>query len=324
MRGLTAGALLALLACAPETLDGAPVSATNKPAPAAGSGGRAGAGSAAAGSAAAGSGGAGSTAPARVSSSAGGAGSSSSQPLTVVNTPAGAPAPVVTGPTTALVRIDTFARPDVSTGAAGAPPAPSTGSGVAGNVSRPTLNRTETVPPEVCERLAQANRSPGRRPNDDPRILAILAACEAMRQPTAGAAANSGSAGNTGDVPVAPGAARLVGTAVFTREAEGVQLLVVLDGCKDAAMYPVRIHEGRSCADAMAIGARWDRPRGEDIPDLRCSGSHGSQEYTRFDREDKPWSLGGSSASDLIGHALVINDPEDRTLPIACGVIAAP
>src|SRR5205085_11571705 len=104
----------------------------------------------------------------------------------------------------------------------------------------------------------------------------------------------------------------------------GVELLLVLDGCRDGALYPVHIHEGGSCSDATAVGGHWDRPRGDDIPDLQCKGNHASEEYTRFDKETKPWSLGGSSASDAIGHVLVIDAADDRTLPIACGLIEAP
>jgi hypothetical protein len=116
----------------------------------------------------------------------------------------------------------------------------------------------------------------------------------------------------------------LEATAVFTPTAEGVSLLVVLDGCKDGALYPVRVHAGHSCADKASIGERWDGTRGEDIPDLRCMDAHASEEYVREQSADKNWSLGGAAASDVIGHVIVINDPDDRTLPIACGVIAAP
>lgn len=138
-------------------------------------------------------------------------------------------------------------------------------------------------------------------------------------------AAGVGAAGGKGEtVGEARGEVGLVGTAVFTPTSDGVSLLVVLDGCEDGAFYPVRIHAGTSCAGRSGIGELWDGTRGDDIPDLQCMGAHASQEYVRSQAASKAWSVGGSSESDVIGHVLVIDDPEDRTAPLACGVITAP
>jgi len=244
-------------------------------------------------------------------------------------------APVKQGPATALASIALFERATQAGAGTGGSFATSAGStaaasGIGGPGAREAdpRRRTDEAPaPELCARVQQAVQSNGGVPTTDRRIQSILAACAAAQQASAGSSAtDGGSSGVTSaQAPNGPSpTAALEGTAVFTLATDGVELLIVLDGCRDGAAYPVHIHEGRSCASPLTIGAYWDRPRGEDIPDLRCNGSHVAATYTRFDSASKHWSLGGADASNVIGRALVINDPADRTLPIACGIIEAP
>jgi hypothetical protein len=145
-----------------------------------------------------------------------------------------------------------------------------------------------------------------------------------------GSAAVSGGrpaagSGGAGEVAGPKAGAGLSASAVFSAVGEGVTLSVVLDRCQPGKLYPIHIHEGDSCADAMAPGAYWDQPRGEDIPDLECGGANrASLGYVRSNSSAKPWSVGAPDASNLVGRTLVLNDPNDRTLRIACGVISMP
>jgi hypothetical protein len=125
-----------------------------------------------------------------------------------------------------------------------------------------------------------------------------------------------GGAGGTGGT-----APPVTGTAVFTQVSSGVELGIALTNCSDGKSYPIHVHVGTSCMDTMAPGAHWDPPRGEGIPNLICSGSRASEMYTRADSDPKPWSIGGSMDSNLVGHVVVLHDPDDTTKRIACGAI---
>jgi hypothetical protein len=233
------------------------------------------------------------------------------------------------GPTAAIARVEPLARKSGSAGSGSSPAAASGGAGgaSAGGLRPPPSSMQEQPSAELCERLQMATS--GRPLPGNDRLIALLAACAVLQQPSAAAPAAAGSGGhggaNAGDLPAGQNEREpLMATGVFTHAPDGVALLLVLDGCKDGALYPVHIHAGHSCVDQSGIGERWDRTRGDDIPDLRCNGSHVAQEYVRSHKADKPWTLGGPSVSDVIGHALVIGDPDDRSLPLACGVITAP
>lgn len=232
------------------------------------------------------------------------------------------------GPTAAVARLEVFtltpAPTNASASASGAMPMGMPTAGFGALPMRPALGgrgagSSATMPSaEICERVKMVAAS-GRAGNDR-RVQELLASC----------AAQSGSAGGSATAPATMPDAPLQdegvlsGTAVFTHAPMGVSLLLVLDGCEDGALYPVRIHAGASCADRAGIGELWDRTRGADIPDITCQGSHATQEYVRTGTPDNAWSLGGSVDSDVIGHALVIGHPNDRTLPLACGVVLGP
>jgi hypothetical protein len=139
-----------------------------------------------------------------------------------------------------------------------------------------------------------------------------------------GAGAGGAGAGGAGGAAGAGGkAADVMGSAVFTQSATGVSLGVALSNCSDGKHYPIHIHMGMSCMDPSAPGGHWDPPRGEGIPDLVCNGSTASEMYPRLNTDAKPWSIGAPMASDIVGHTVVIHDPDDTTKRIACGKIAA-
>jgi hypothetical protein len=112
------------------------------------------------------------------------------------------------------------------------------------------------------------------------------------------------------------------GTATFEMTGSGVDLTVSINGCANGAPYPIVIHEGSDCASAMSQGPEWDPPRGEGITSLICLGnsSRGTAHYTRPASGPKPWSVGGSAASDVVGHVILIVDPVTMR-PVACGPI---
>ncbi|HKU38346.1 MAG TPA: hypothetical protein VJR89_09365, partial [Polyangiales bacterium] len=83
------------------------------------------------------------------------------------------------------------------------------------------------------------------------------------------------------------------------------------------------IHGGMSCADAMSQGDHWDAPRGEGIPDLMCNNAIASDVYMREYNDPKPWSVGAPAESNVIGHVVVLHDPDDKMKRIACGQIKA-
>jgi hypothetical protein len=39
--------------------------------------------------------------------------------------------------------------------------------------------------------------------------------------------------------------------------------------------------------------------------------------------DDKPWTVGGPDATNVIGHVVVLHDPDTKTKRIACGEIKA-
>jgi Cu/Zn superoxide dismutase len=92
-------------------------------------------------------------------------------------------------------------------------------------------------------------------------------------------------------------------------------------------MYPIHIHTGSDCSSPMG---HWDPPRGE-LPTMgtmmatvMCAGNLGTLMYTRKFSDMKPWQIGDMSMADVLGHTLVIHDPDSTATPptpIACGKI---
>lgn len=143
---------------------------------------------------------------------------------------------------------------------------------------------------------------------------------------TAGTGAGGGSAVATltgfGSTPET-----VKGTATFTKATgTDVKVTVELSNCTDGKAYPVHIHEGTSCADAMAQGDHWGPARGEGIPSVMCMGTTGKSELTRpATPANLAWTIGGDAMTNVVGHAFVVHQPDVPMMPprIACGVIAA-
>lgn len=119
-------------------------------------------------------------------------------------------------------------------------------------------------------------------------------------------------------------ASPVMGTATFATNLSGVDLTISITGCVNGNgnAYPVRVHEGAACTSTVLQGPDWDVPRGEGIASVTCTGTSGVglAYYTRPDNDPKPWSVGGPSSSDVVGHVLVIHDPATLQ-PLACGTI---
>lgn len=117
------------------------------------------------------------------------------------------------------------------------------------------------------------------------------------------------------------------GTATFAKATgTDVKVTVEISNCTDGKEYPVHIHEGTSCADAMAQGDHWGPARGEGIPSVKCMGTTGKSELTRpATPTNLAWTIGGDTATNVVGHAFVVHQPDVPSMPprIACGVITA-
>ncbi|HKP59356.1 MAG TPA: superoxide dismutase family protein [Polyangiales bacterium] len=127
------------------------------------------------------------------------------------------------------------------------------------------------------------------------------------------------SAGAAAPAPISG----VTGMATFTNLGPSVELSIALTGCTSGKNYPFHIHEGTSCTDAMSQGAHWDPPRGEGIPDIPCSGGVAATVYMRETSDAKPWTVGDPAASNVIGHVVVVHDPDDPMKRISCGQIKA-
>jgi Cu/Zn superoxide dismutase len=135
----------------------------------------------------------------------------------------------------------------------------------------------------------------------------------------AGAATSAATAGAGG----AQAPASISGTATFASNANGVNLTVMVSGCQSGKEYPIHVHQGGSCESAMAQGGHWDMTRGEGIPNIVCGGRAGATMVSRPKTDmTTAWSVGDGSATDVVGHVVVIHDADDPMKRIACGVIA--
>jgi hypothetical protein len=149
---------------------------------------------------------------------------------------------------------------------------------------------------------------------------------------------NGGTTEPTLATPLAPGGkatARLepvverapdAGTAVdgvanFTVTTDGVDLLVMLNHCSTTAATQLVIQAGSDCSGDTLTGAHWRA--GQGIPDVNCLGviGAGRDVFSRARDDTTPWTIGGPTTSDVVGHALVAYDAASGEA-LACGVIA--
>ena len=106
------------------------------------------------------------------------------------------------------------------------------------------------------------------------------------------------------------------GQATFRTIPDGVDFGLELSQCRVPYSYPVRIYDAGDCS-TLERGAE---PR-EKLDDLFCFGSAGGTVFTsRANSANKPWSLGGHSATNLIGRMLAVLDP-DTGEPLLCAPI---
>jgi Cu/Zn superoxide dismutase len=122
------------------------------------------------------------------------------------------------------------------------------------------------------------------------------------------------------------GASTVTGTATFAKGAGStdVTVNVALANCVAGKVYPVHIHEGMGCADAVAQGDHWGPARGEGIPSVTCTTTTGTSTLTRpATPTNLAWTIGGDVMTNVVGHAFVVHAPDVPMMPprIACGVI---
>ena len=164
-------------------------------------------------------------------------------------------------------------------------------------------------------------------------ILAALLVVGACREggplgpvgPIAGGAAPGGSAAA---ILAALTGGTVTGAVTFTKGiGTDVTVNVTLNGCVAGKTYPVHIHQGTGCADAVAQGDHWGPTRGEMIPSVVCGATGmGTTMYTRPATDPTlAWTIGGDPATNVVGHAFIAHAPDVPMMPprIACGVIAA-
>jgi hypothetical protein len=144
------------------------------------------------------------------------------------------------------------------------------------------------------------------------------ARAEAELMATAESAAMSGTDGEDAGVPFS-------GTAVFAEHPESIDMMLDVQGCTLGRVYQAVVQAGSNCSQQTLEGAPWDGARAQGISQLMCLRLSGrgtsTAYYARSDTDAKPWTLGGSSDSNLVGHALVVFDSETLE-PVLCGVIA--
>lgn len=111
-------------------------------------------------------------------------------------------------------------------------------------------------------------------------------------------------------------------TATFSETADSVDVAYRQRGCARATKYLLFIQDGRDCSDATLQDPRWDGARGEGLPPVSCAGvsNGGRSYYSRAKSESKPWTIGTPEASNVLGHVLVVYDP-DSLEALACGEI---
>jgi Cu/Zn superoxide dismutase len=117
----------------------------------------------------------------------------------------------------------------------------------------------------------------------------------------------------------------ITGTATFTASGAGVTIVVALQNCP-AGVHPLHIHAGTGCGSEQEQGLHWDPPRGENIGPsgtITCAANQtGTLTYTRAGTDPTPWTIGPPTASNVIGHPIVIHGVgATSTVRDGCGVI---
>ena len=149
-------------------------------------------------------------------------------------------------------------------------------------------------------------------------LVVVLAACGGDDSSGGGTATSSvtGFMGGT-----------VTGTAMFVTgapdtAADSVTLTLTLNGCVAGKAYPAHIHVGPACTDTTTQGGHWDMTRGEGIPNITCNGTTGTVVFNRAATDPTlKWTVGDGSATDVIGHLIVVHDPDVPMTRIACGTI---
>jgi hypothetical protein len=152
-------------------------------------------------------------------------------------------------------------------------------------------------------------------------LVVVLAACGGD---DGGGGSNMASSSVTGFM-----GGTVTGSGMFEQgaadtAADSVTVTINLTGCVTGKAYPVHIHTGAACTDTTTQGGHWDMTRGEGIPNIMCNGTTGSTVYNRAATDATlKWSVGDGSATDVIGHTIVVHDPDNNMTRIACGTITA-
>ncbi|HET8937754.1 MAG TPA: hypothetical protein VFN67_30125 [Polyangiales bacterium] len=121
----------------------------------------------------------------------------------------------------------------------------------------------------------------------------------------------------------ADGGVQLRAEAWFSQTVEGVDFQIKLQGCAGETMVPLAILQASDCSLRNLRGPTWSDGRGMGLPSLHCAGTGFGQGATGYERSAKhkaAWSIADGKDSDLVGHALVVKDPETEQV-LACGVI---
>lgn len=153
-------------------------------------------------------------------------------------------------------------------------------------------------------------------------LMVVLAACGG--DDGGGGAGGMASSSVTGFM-----GGTVTGTGMFEQgaadtAADSVTVTITLNGCVAGKAYPVHIHTGSACTDMTSQGGHWDMTRGEGIPNITCNGTTGTVTYNRAATDATlKWSVGDGSATDVIGHTIVVHDPDMPMTRIACGTIGA-
>ena len=112
----------------------------------------------------------------------------------------------------------------------------------------------------------------------------------------------------------------LFGQGALWEHGQSVTLRLDIQGCKPGTLYQARIQAGSDCSDKTLTGAVWSG--GDGIDTLRCPGTGAAirKHYARQAEYDKPWTIGGSRETNVVGHALVLFEVESGQ-HVSCGVI---
>lgn len=152
----------------------------------------------------------------------------------------------------------------------------------------------------ALDREKDAGADVARNPRDTARALAML-------EPTV--AAERGSNG-----PIA-----LWGVADLWQHGEAVTLRLKIRACKPGAMYEARVHAGTDCSERTLAAETWSA--GEGIGAFGCTPNGDLfAHYARRADNEKPWTIGGSDSTNVVGHAFTLVDIAAER-PVTCGVI---